>query len=101
MLDLLLTNARLLLPQQGLTEGVLGVIDGRIAIIAEPGAPLEARETIDCQGLWVLPGLIDPHVHFGFGSPETDFETESRFAALGGTTTVLSFHRSADIRESF
>lgn len=101
MLDLLLTNARLLLPQQGLTEGVLGVIDGRIAIIAEPGTPLEARETIDCQGLWVLPGLIDPHVHFGFGSPETDFETESRFAALGGTTTVLSFHRSADIRESF
>ncbi|CAB5510932.1 dihydroorotase [Achromobacter anxifer] len=101
MLDLLLTNARLYLPQQGLTEGVLGVIDGRIAIIAEPGAPLEARETIDCQGLWVLPGLIDPHVHFGFGSPETDFETESRFAALGGTTSVLSFHRSADIRESF
>jgi dihydropyrimidinase len=74
MLDLLLTNARLYLPQQGLTEGVLGVIDGRIAIIAEPGAQFEARETIDCQGLWVLPGLIDPHVHFGFGSPETDFD---------------------------
>ncbi len=49
MLDLLLTNARLYLPQQGLTEGVLGVIDGRIAIIAEPGAQFESRETIDCQ----------------------------------------------------
>jgi dihydropyrimidinase len=100
-LDLLLTHARILLPQQGLTEGQIGVKDGRIAIIAGPDAELTATETIDCQGLWVLPGVIDPHVHFGFGSPETDFETESRNAALGGTTTVLSFHRSKDIRESF
>src|SRR3546814_8883437 len=98
MLDLLLKNARLYLPGQGLTEGVLGVKNGRIAVIAEPGADLPATEVLDCQGLWVLPGLIDPHVHFGFGSPETDFETESRFAALGGTTSVLSFHRSNDIR---
>lgn len=101
MLDLVLINARLMLPGQGLTDGVLGVRDGRIVLIAAPGDAPPARETIDCQGLWVLPGLIDPHVHFGFGSPETDFETESRFAALGGTTSVLSFHRSADIRQSF
>lgn len=101
MLDLVLINARLMLPGQGLTDGVLGVRDGRIVLIAAPGDAPSARETIDCQGLWVLPGLIDPHVHFGFGSPETDFETESRFAALGGTTSVLSFHRSADIRHSF
>jgi dihydropyrimidinase len=102
MLDLILTNARLFLPQQGLTEGTLGVHDGRIALItASNETPPAACETIDCQGLWVLPGLIDPHVHFGFGSPETDFATESRSAALGGTTTILSFHRSTDIRESF
>jgi dihydropyrimidinase len=101
MLDLALINARLCLPLQGLKEGVLGVSNGRIAVIGEHGTTLPARETVDCEGLWVLPGLIDPHVHFGFGAPETDFETESRFAALGGTTTVLSFHRSKDIRESF
>jgi len=101
MLDLVLTNARLLLPDQGLTDGVLGVRDGRIAVIAAHGETLAARETVDCAGRWVLPGMIDPHVHFGFGSPETDFATESRFAALGGTTSVLSFHRSTDIRESF
>jgi dihydropyrimidinase len=100
-LDLLLTNARLMLPQTGLTWGTLGVKDGRIALIAERGTDLPARETLDCEGLWVLPGVIDPHVHFGFGSPETDFETESRHAALGGTTSVLSFHRSKDIRDSF
>jgi len=100
-LDLLLTNARLLLPQSGLTPGQIGIKDGRIAILTAPGISIPANETLDCEGHWVLPGIIDPHVHFGFGSPETDFETESRTAALGGTTTVLSFHRSRDIRDSF
>lgn len=100
-LDLVLTNAQLMLPQGGLTRGTLGIKDGRIAVIAGADAELVGDDTLDCGGLWVLPGVIDPHVHFGFGSPETDFETESRNAALGGTTTVLSFHRSRDIRESF
>jgi dihydropyrimidinase len=99
-LDLLLTNAQLLLPTQGLVPGVLGIKDGRIAVVAAPGSELAAAKTIDCEGHWVLPGVIDPHVHFGFGSPETDFATEARHAALGGTTSVLSFHRSKDIRES-
>lgn len=100
-LDLLLTNAQLMLPGRGLTRGVLGVKDGRIAVCADSDAGLSARERIDCGGLWVLPGVIDPHVHFGFGSPDTDFATESRTAVLGGTTSVLSFHRSADLRQSF
>lgn len=99
-LDLLLTNAQLMLPLRGLSPGVLGVKDGRIAVIAEDARGLSAAQTIDCGGLWVLPGVIDPHVHFGFGSPETDFATESRSAAIGGTTSVLTFHRSKDIRET-
>lgn len=100
-LDLLLTNAQLMLPGRGLTHGVLGVKEGRIAVCAENDSGLSARERIDCGGLWVLPGVIDPHVHFGFGSPDTDFATEARTAALGGTTSALSFHRSPDIRTSF
>lgn len=100
-LDKLIINANIMLPQSGLTPGVVGIKDGRIAIISKTTEGLSANEVIDCEGLWLLPGVIDPHVHFGFGSPETDFETESRNAAIGGTTTALSFHRSKDIRESF
>jgi dihydropyrimidinase len=48
-----------------------------------------------------MPGIVDPHVHFGFGSPETDFLTESRSAALGGVTSALSFYRTADFRTAF
>jgi len=101
-LDTALVNTLVFLEGQGLVPGQIGIADGRIAMIVAHGQELPpAREVIDCHGLWTLPGVIDPHVHFGFGSPETDFETESRSAALGGTTSVISFHRSADIRDSF
>jgi len=101
-LDTLLTNTLVYLEGQGLVPGQLGLAGGRIALIGAHGQDMPtAADVIDCQGLWTLPGMIDPHVHFGFGDPETDFATESRNAALGGTTSVISFHRSADIRESF
>ncbi len=101
-LDTVLTHASIYLEGQGLVAGSVGISNGKVALIASEGQDMPAAtEVIDCGGLWVLPGIIDPHVHFGFGNPETDFETESRNAALGGTTSVISFHRSADIRDSF
>jgi len=48
-------------------------------------------KVIDARGLLVLPGGIDPHVHFddpGFTERE-DFASGSRFAASGGITTVI------------
>ncbi|MGP9819435.1 dihydroorotase [Salinarimonas sp. NSM] len=98
-LDLFLRNAMIVHPDVGVTPGSIGVKDGRIAAVLAPGVRLDATEEVDCGGRWVMPGLVDPHVHFGFGSPETDFATETRSAALGGVTSVLSFHRSQDPRE--
>ncbi len=100
-LDLLLTNGELVFPDQGVMPGAVGVKDGKIAAILAPGVTLPAKETIDCQGRWIMPGVIDPHVHYGFGSPDTDFATETRNAALGGVTSVLSFYRTQDFRTAF
>ena len=99
-LDLLLADGEIVLPDVGVVRGSVGIREGRIAALLGYGERLPAAETIVCEGHWIMPGLVDPHVHFGFGSPETDFLTESRSAALGGITTVISFHRSADLRES-
>ncbi len=63
----------------------------RIAEIAEGLEPLPGEEEIDASGLLVLPGAIDPHVHFdepGFTSRE-DFLHGSSEAARGGVTTVI------------
>lgn len=100
-LDLLLKNGLLVLPDIGTVHGSIGVKNGRIAAILAHGETLPAEETADCDGRWIMPGVIDPHVHFGFGSPETDFLTESRSAAIGGITTVLSFYRTNDFRSAF
>ncbi len=42
----------------------MAIVDGRIAAIAAQYLMPAARETIDARGLYLLPGVIDPHVHF-------------------------------------
>jgi dihydropyrimidinase len=69
----------------------LAISDGRIAAILAPGTQVAAKETIDAHGLHVFPGLIDAHVHFGFGEPITEYSTETVYAAQGGFSTVLGY----------
>ena len=51
--------------------------------------------TLDASGKLVIPGGIDPHTHldlpFGGTSSSDDFETGTRAAAFGGTTTIIDF----------
>jgi dihydroorotase len=73
-------------------EGVrdLGIRAGRFAAIGDLSRA-SAGETIDCRGLYVLPGVIDSHEHFrepGLTHKE-DLETGSRSAVLGGVTAVF------------
>src|SRR5215472_12360863 len=52
-------------------------------------------KTIDAAGKLVIPGGIDPHTHmelpFGGTFASDDFETGTRAAAFGGTTTIIDF----------
>ena len=63
----------------------------RVGLGEEPPAEWQADVEEDLGGLWVLPGVIDGHVHFddpGFTHRET-FETGTRAAAAGGVTCVV------------
>lgn len=99
-LDLVLKDGNLVFPGVGVREGSIAVRDGRIVAILAPGEQFSAARVIDCRDRFVLPGLIDPHTHIGFGAKEADFLTESRSAALGGVTGVMTFHRSDDLATS-
>lgn len=82
----------------GVVTGDLGITDGKIVSI---GAPLpEAQNHIDARSRWVMPGGVDPHAHIeqmsGMGQWNADtFETATRSAAMGGTTSVVSFAAQA------
>jgi dihydropyrimidinase len=68
----------------------LAIDQGKIVGVAKDVNLPKGEETIDCRGNFVMPGVIDPHVHFGAWFPfQEDCCTESQAAAIGGTTTVL------------
>ena len=91
MLDLVLTNARII---DGLgapaREGSLGVQGGRIAALSTDrrGGDLgPARERIDAGGRVLAPGIVDIHTHYDAQLTWDPFATPS--AALGVTTVVI------------
>ena len=70
--------------------------DGRIAALAVPGTQSwTADRTIDATGKYVIPGGVDAHTHmelpFGGTFASDTFETGTRAAAWGGTTTIVDF----------
>ncbi|MEO8261084.1 MAG: dihydropyrimidinase [Pseudolysinimonas sp.] len=76
------------------------LIDGEkiVALISPGTTPLgtiNADTVVDATGKYVIPGGIDAHTHFElpFGGTEASdtFETGTRAAAWGGTTTVIDF----------
>lgn len=89
--DLLIKNGTIVSPQTSL-PGHLMIDKGKVVgVTYRDGELPEARETIDATGLHVLPGLIDPHVHFrspGFEYKE-DWDVGSQAAVCGGITTVI------------
>ena len=87
--DLILKGGHVVTPG-GVETADVAVRDGRIATLGDLRTA-EAAETIDCAGLHVLPGLIDPHVHLRDpGDPSVEsIETGTKAAVLGGLAAVF------------
>ena len=85
----------------------IGVRNGKFAYIGT--SVFDAKETIDAKNKKVLPGMIDPHVHFdlfcGTIPSRDDFYYGSKSAAYGGVTTIIDFldptRNAKELKESF
>jgi dihydropyrimidinase len=93
--DLVLRGGLVVTPSGELLGGV--AIDGeRITVVGADQELGDARQVIELDGKVVLPGLIDPHVHFGIGDEDTDdsmredFRHDSRDCLIGGVTTICN-----------
>ncbi len=87
--DLLIANGTLVTPLATYAADI-GIRGETIAAVAEPGR-LHASNVVNAEGRYVLPGVIDAHVHFREPGLEykEDFGTGTRAAVMGGVTTVL------------
>lgn len=89
LLDLRILGATLVTPE-GRAQVDVGVAGGKIVAHYLPGGAPEAAETIQADGLLLLPGIVDAHFHCRApGHPEReDFASGTRAAAAGGVTTI-------------
>ena len=67
---------------------------GKVKALTNSSGNVSASRKIDAHGRYVLPGAIDPHVHYGVYTPVDEAaKTESRSAAVGGVTTMIRMLR--------
>ena len=89
--DLLISDSHVITPN-GMVEKNLVVDDGKIKLITNDNPDCDKK--INGSGLVSIPGLIDPHVHYGVYSPiDQAAITESHAAAIGGVTTMIRMFR--------
>ncbi|TMA26306.1 MAG: dihydroorotase [Deltaproteobacteria bacterium] len=103
---ILLDAGRVIDPSQKIDGTRTVLIDGeRIKEVREQGAtPAEklVHTVIDCRGRWILPGLVDLHVHLrepGEEGKET-IATGARAAVAGGVTTIVAMPNTRPVCDS-
>ena len=92
--DLLIKNGSVVIPKVGITNTNIMIENGKIKDLSKSINNISYSKSIDATGKFILPGLIDPHVHYGVYTPiEHAAKTESKSAAIGGVTTMIRMLR--------
>jgi len=99
--DLLITDGTLVRPD-GREHAAVAVDDETIVGVGDPSALPDADRTIDASGQYVLPGLVNTHVHYREPGQthKEDFETGSKASAAGGYTTFCDMPNCTPITDT-
>src|SRR5450631_3922034 len=105
--DTIMVNGRVATATDTYTSDV-AISDGKISALGQSLPRENAGKIIDAAGRYVFPGGIDVHTHldmpFGGTTSADDFETGTRAAAFGGTTTLIDFaiqYKGQSLRTAF
>src|ERR687886_2546821 len=92
--DVLITDAAVVIPKLGIVRTDILIENGKIKDLRKSTGNTHASKKINANGKYILPGVIDPHVHYGVYAPINEAaQTESRSAAVGGVTTMIRMLR--------
>jgi dihydroorotase-like cyclic amidohydrolase len=90
------------------SQADVAITGGRVVALGSSLPRENATRLIDAAGKYVFPGGIDVHTHldmpFGGTTSADDFETGTRAAAFGGTTTLIDFaiqYKGQSLRTAF
>lgn len=97
--DTLITGGQLVQPD-GVLDASIAIADEKIVAIGSESELPAADQEINVSGKLVLPGAVDVHVHLDDMFSNDTYETASKAAALGGTTTFVDFAWQAWIGEA-
>ena len=113
--DLLIKNANILTITKGTIEnGSILIHNGKIKFVGKQIAPSDNCRTVDANGRYVIPGIIDSHSHMGLEgginestspvTPQVNIPDVIRHddisfhrALAGGVTTIMTLHGSANV----
>jgi dihydropyrimidinase len=105
--DTIIVNGRVATATDTYASDV-AISDGKISAVGQSLPRENAAKIIDAAGKFVFPGGIDVHTHldmpFGGTTSADDFETGTRAAAFGGTTTLIDFaiqYKGQTLRTAF
>ncbi len=105
--DTLIVNGRVVTATDTY-PGDIAISGGKIEAIGKKLPRDNTKKIIDAANKYVLPGGIDVHTHldmpFGGTTSADDFETGTRAAAFGGTTTLIDFaiqYKGQTLRTAF
>jgi dihydropyrimidinase len=105
--DTIIRNGSVVTASDTYTADV-AIADGKISAIGTDLPAQNTAQVLDASGKLVLPGGIDVHTHldmpFGGTTSADDFETGTRAAAFGGTTTLIDFaiqYKGQALRQAF
>jgi dihydropyrimidinase len=105
--DTIIANGRVVTATDTYTSDV-AITQGKITAVGHSLPRENAGKIIDASDKYVFPGGIDVHTHldmpFGGTTSADDFETGTRAAAFGGTTTLIDFaiqYKGQTLRTAF
>lgn len=84
----LVIQGNIVLSDEILQDGYLAVSQGKIKAVGSGVLP-KSEKIFDAHGLWVLPGIIDGHVHSGSQVGGEGILGTTKAAAAGGVTTIV------------
>ena len=67
--DLLIKNGTVVIPKVGILNTNIMIDNGKIKELSKSLGNINYNSSIDATGKYILPGLIDPHVHYGVYTP--------------------------------